>query len=165
MIEISHSWISYLEHLGVLVKKYSSISKESCWPKKDWDTLNEQLDKAGFPFPESLILIYPKWYTKNDSKNGVCPVRGPRTYQSGSGGICGSKEFWGYECTIDSKPNKDHTFPYGYGGPTDESHNFTWLCKIHNELKGSDFHMVDLRNKPEWFDGVLLRVSKQIKYH
>jgi len=158
--KISSSWKSYLEYL--------SEAETKNWNQEYWKFLNSKFFESNkpAPFPDALITIHPKWHVTVTGGNKECPVRGPRTFtdQAAEKTLCNSKKFWGYECPFIHNPqlSKDHIFPYSKGGPTSATYNFTWLCKMHNEMKSGDIHVVDLRKKPNWFDEQYQKVKARM---
>lgn len=76
---------------------------------------------------------------------------------------CNSMLIWGYECDSKEDLQQDHLFPYSLGGATD-SRNRIFLCRLHNQIKGSDIHFYpweDVSGYTEyWLDSKLKKIRE-----
>ncbi len=73
--------------------------------------------------------------------------------------MCQSDVVWGYKCPLTEESiESDHFFPRALGGPAIGT-NQVWLCRTHNQWKGSDLmHYPWERGAPEWLDRQIERM-------
>ena len=145
----------------VLETKLNSIS---------WKNLFSVYKEAGLSLPKKMILIHPLLISKElkSKGHGVNEIEDLKTFIYGSrnfkskinhGITCQSESIWGYRCCFEeTEIHRDHYFPFSKGGPTDVN-NQLFLCKTHNELKGSDLHGFNWEEgEPLWFPKTLSRI-------
>jgi hypothetical protein len=127
--------------------------------RQSWQDLYSRYQDGSVDRVSALVLIHPLWYAEGP-RSASCPVRGDGTFRIARPRDfeCQSRLFWGYDCPFDSELHCDHVFPYSHGGPTHPS-NAAWLCRYHNEAKGSDWHSaVEIASTAAWFSETLERV-------
>ena len=112
-----------------------------------------------------MALIHPSHYEK-PLQGAKCSVRGNRTFGKSRGdrrGQCCAEALWGYSCALTvgelAELHYDHVYPWSFGGP-DLPSNIQLLCKMHNELKGSDLHVFPWeRGEPSWVSLMLAKIQ------
>lgn len=146
-------------------REYVEFLAETTRNNSDWLELLNLFEKGRLSLPQSLVLIHPLWYV-DSNRRGPCPVRGPRSFDliQTPAAYCQAHLYWGYECVDSCEEGlvRDHYFPYNLGGPT-SSENMRWLCSTHNEMKGSDVHVLDLTQENfSWLERAILTVKDHI---
>jgi hypothetical protein len=154
---------AHLPERNQRARDYVCFLVEARQGKYGWLDVYELYRERGLPFAQALVLVHPMWYEDAHEKN-TCPIRGPRNFDHvvTVANSCEAHRFWGYNCPEDpgNRLVRDHYFPYSLGGPTSPE-NLLWLCELHNGMKGSDIHILNLASENFlWFDQILPRIEE-----
>jgi hypothetical protein len=109
------------------------------WRHVEWNTLYDRFIAGELTLPQSATLIHPLHREHVDET----PRRRRRIFDFVPPEYerCHADDVWGYVCTTGDRLEIDHRFPYAFGGPTC-SENALYLCRMHNQAKGHDIHML-----------------------
>lgn len=150
--------LEILQERIILAREYLRASVK--FRDRDWLSQYDIYLRGGFSLAETMTLIHPEYYNHTSIKR-----RRSFSVEVGMSGIhCHSELIWGYKCDLllNESLHADHLFPYAWGGPTDAD-NKIYLCRIHNQLKGSDIHLFPWEHgKPVWLDRVLRRINATV---
>jgi hypothetical protein len=137
--------------------------------------LDEYSKIVGTPFsiddmPTAMALLHPEFLMRlGTSFEGQLDWRAQRIFSAEYTDMqrCEAKFLFKVECPFNSdrdirgKCQADHIWPWALGGTTIPE-NRIYLCRFHNQAKGSDITVFDWTFLPEWVP-IYLRVIRDKK--
>ena len=115
--------------------------------------------------PRLLSLIHPDFRHDQQGNQLKLNIRIYETADSNWNALplvqtCQSTIVLGHKCPFpiekngDSRLEADHVWPKSFGGPW-STNNRIWLCRLHNQMKGSSITHYSWNIYPVWLDKLL----------